>query len=138
MSCVGNLQQTSTLVKAARKHRKHFTQCLVECFYRVLPRFLEGIPWIPTLLAAQCYCGMPSDTYSRLGEGLCNETCDGDSSQICGGMLAFSAFEYFTPLPTPTEGDEVNGRGMCWHSDHQGFGAHVPIITPEAFSLGLL
>ena len=44
---------------------------------------------------------------------------NGASSHICGGVSAFSAFEYFTPLSTPTQGDEVNGCGTCWRSDHQ-------------------
>ncbi|CAM9776599.1 unnamed protein product [Ascophyllum nodosum] len=68
-------------------------------------------PYFGTGDSDKCYCGILADEYSRLGEDLCDEECYGNSSQICGGVSAFSAFEYFTPFLVHTSGLEYEWLG---------------------------
>ena len=38
-------------------------------------------------------CGGPAVDIDRFGEGVCDAACPGDESFVCGGNLAYTAYE---------------------------------------------
>eukprot|EP00904_Undaria_pinnatifida_P007824 jgi/Undpi1/4171/HiC_scaffold_16.g07538.m1 len=54
----------------------------------------SGFAYFGTRNGSLCYCGLATDDPDSLGDATCDIDCVGDSSQICGGDSAISAYEY--------------------------------------------
>lgn len=64
-----------------------------------------------SLLSLKCWCGEEDVEFDRHGPGTCDFKCAGDPSEMCGGIFAFTLYQYdsWTSRPDPLEDPDALG-----------------------------